>query len=112
MKNTRASIIKKAFLLPKGSSERRKILSSLKKTGGKWKKDPKVGKTYLIGYRSQKWVSTFLGWEIKGGEPYMRWKDAPSEELKPEYMEWEAYIYDGMVVVGSSADPLFVYGEA
>ena len=104
----RSALIKLASTLPKGSKERIAILASVKKTGGKWKAYPLVGQTYTVGYRSSRWLSTFLGWKLEGGEPYMMWKDAPSENY-PEGLEWKAYISDGVVVVGSSADPLIIY---
>lgn len=89
------------------SSRLREILASegLKVAASRWKKSPTVGKTYTIGYRTQRWISTFLGWELQGGEPYMKWKDEDGTT-------WEAYIFDGFVAVGSSADPLLVLSEA
>ena len=85
----------------------REIMASegLKIAGNRWKKSPVVGKTYTIGYRAQRWASTFLGWELQGGEPHMKWEDADGTT-------WEAYIFDGFVAVGSSADPLLVISEA
>lgn len=109
MLNTRTdrnSLIRKASSLPAGSPEKREILSTLKEA--KWAREPVVGNKYLIGYRSVKWESVFVGWKLENGEPYMMWKDAPSES-QPQGMEWEAYIFDGKVSVGSSADPLIVY---
>jgi hypothetical protein len=75
------------------------------KTDESWKVFPKVGKSYRLGYRTQTFEASFKGWTIENGEPYMNWVDLKSGD------EWSAYIYDGVVSVGSSADPLKVYGE-
>ncbi len=69
-----------------------------------WKVDPKPGGTYILRYRNQTWNSTFKGWTLEGGEPRMHWVDTDG-------MDWEAYLYDGRVSVGTSADPLNVLGK-
>ena len=66
--------------------------------------DCKVGSTYTVGYRSDKWDATFEGWEIKNNLPRMKWTDE-------EVGEWDAYMFEGKMSVGSSADPLIIYAE-
>jgi len=115
MKTTRQEMIRTASGLPKGSGERRQILSNLKKA--RWKVEPKAGQDYEIGYRTNRWISTFLGWVLKGGKPHMKWKDveAAGDTTDPAGgagMEWEAYLFEGRVVVGSSADTLIIFQKA
>ena len=91
----------------------RKILASegllpkaaFDKKAATWKVDPKPGSSYLLGYRNNTWTSTFKGWALEGGEPRMLWED-------PDGMAWEAYLYNGVVSVGTSADTLKVFGKA
>lgn len=90
----------------------RKILSSegiLKSSAAAWKYEPVVGQSYTIGYRGHRWISKFVGWTIEGGTPYMNWEDEKPGETSPP---WQAYIFEGRVVVGSSADPLLVLSKA
>jgi hypothetical protein len=75
------------------------------KSDESWKVVPKVGKSYRLGYRTQTFEASFKGWTIENGEPYMNWADLKNGD------EWSAYIYDGVVSVGSSADPLLIHGE-
>ena len=85
----------------------RDILASeglVQKRASAWKVYPKIGKTYMLATRSNSWPATFLGWGISNGEPEMKWQDADG-------MTWEAYIYDGVVSVGSGALRLQIKGE-
>jgi len=63
-----------------------------------------TGGTYILSYRNQTWNSTFKGWTLDGGEPSMNWVDTDGRS-------WEAYLYRGVVSVGTSADPLSVLGK-
>ena len=66
--------------------------------------DLKKGKIYLMGYKNHQWKSIFLGWKIDLNGPKMNFKD---EKIG----KWEAYMSDGIMCVGSSADKLIVYKE-
>ena len=70
-----------------------------------WSKVPKVGSIYKVGYGRHVWESRFEGWTIENNEPYMNWTDMKNGD------PWSAYIYDGVVSVGSSANPLLIHGE-
>jgi len=83
-----------------------KVSTHSKKAKAKWAVDPKKGETYEIGMPRYVFVSEFLGWVIENGEPRMKWKDVEDGG------EWEAYLYDGVVSIGSSAHPLSVFGKA
>lgn len=69
--------------------------------------DLKIGKTYSMGYRSSKFEATFLGWSVVSGAPEMSF----SEPGEGRAEEWRAYMFHGVMCVGSSADPLKIYGE-
>ena len=81
--------------------------SSSTRVAGNWHTkhgEPTVGNSYLVGDRmTNATLSIFRGWVLEGGSPKMRWEDAD------DGMEWEAYIYLGEVVFGSSADPLLIW---
>ena len=71
--------------------------------------DCKHGYKYELGYRTHRWTSTFLGWHIYNpgsGEdaPRMQWTDDNGSE-------WEAYMFEGKMSVGTSADPLIIYAD-
>lgn len=76
--------------------------------------DCKPGKTYRLGYRSHTWTSTFVKWSLDHNGPRMHFKDVPDNGPGEEHeggMEWEAYMYNGFMAVGSSADKLLVFEE-
>ena len=66
--------------------------------------DVEVGKTYDLGYRTARFTAKFNGWFIERG-PRMKWESADDGE-------WEAYMFEGTMVLGSSADKLLIFGEA
>ncbi len=116
----RASLIRLASSLPAGDETRKAILAGLKKAeedvndlhkeafnkkAASWKVDPKPGNSYTLGSRNHTWKSTFKGWALEGGEPHMHWVDEDGTV-------WEAYLYNGVVSVGSSADTLKILGKA
>ena len=115
----RSALIKLASTLPSVSPERKAILAGLQKVASEgllpkeafdkkaasWKVNPKPGNSYTLGSRNHTWKSTFKGWALEGGEPSMHWVDEDGTV-------WEAYLYNGVVSVGSSADPLKVLGKA
>ena len=69
--------------------------------------DCEPGKTYTVGYRSNTWDATFEGWYIdnKDDKPRMKWSD-------DEVGEWDAYMFEGRMCVGSSADELKIISRA
>lgn len=67
--------------------------------------DVVVGQTYATGYRNMTWVSTFLGWECDASGPKMKWR------AEDDGSEWEAYMFESKMCVGSSADPLVIFEE-
>lgn len=76
--------------------------------------DVQSGTDYIVGYRSHRWSSRFVRWEIDSHSwsdtpaPRMLWRDHETGEPG----EWEAYMHKGAMCVGSSADRLKVYGLA
>jgi|LWDU01.1.fsa_nt_gi hypothetical protein len=74
--------------------------------------DMEVGKSYKVGYKgrmspSHEWVATFQGWETETDGPRMNWVDVDERATK-----WQAYMFQGKMSIGSSADPLIIHGEA
>lgn len=67
--------------------------------------DCKTGMKYTVGYRNNTWDATFIGWEIKDEKPRMKWED-------DEIGEWDAYMFEGRMCVGSSADELKIISRA
>ena len=68
--------------------------------------DAKAGKTYNLGYRRDvRFTAKFIGWELTDSGPIMKWENANG-------MQWEAYMFAGTMVIGSSADKLLIFGEA
>lgn len=67
--------------------------------------DVQVGKTYTLGYRNNRWSSNFLAWESdpQTGAPVMTWMDAEHPD------GWQAYMFRGVMVVGTSADQLLIF---
>lgn len=68
--------------------------------------DVEVGKSYDLGYRRDvRFTAKFNGWELTDGGPRMKWENADGTQ-------WEAYMFQGTMVLGSSADKLLIFGEA
>jgi len=62
----------------------------------------KVGKTYNVGYRNSTEPCIFKGWKIDAGGPNMIWESVDGSG------QWEAYMYNGYMAVGSSADKIVI----
>jgi len=75
--------------------------------------DCEPNKLYKVGYGRHQWESEFVEWRLdkssytKHAIPCMIWKE--QEGVKA--LEWEAYMFEGKMCVGSSSDTLIVYGE-
>ncbi len=63
--------------------------------------DVKPNRIYMVGGSASK----FLGWGLRSG-PRMTWEDTTYGD------EWQAYMFEGRMVFGSSAQPLWISGEA
>lgn len=66
--------------------------------------DCEPGKTYTVGYRGNNWNARFEEWFIEDNGPRMKWTDK-------EGGSWEAYMFNGRMCVGSSADELKIIAE-
>ena len=62
----------------------------------------KVGDLATLGYRTHRFDSIFAGWSLDGGAPRAKFVDADGTE-------WDAYMFEGRMCVGSSADELKVH---
>lgn len=63
--------------------------------------DVKPNRSYYVGGSN----SRFLGWSLGPNGPRMTWEDVDGDE-------WVAYMFEGRMVFGSSAQPLWIAGEA
>ena len=66
----------------------------------------RLGKTYRVGYGGNTTPCKFLGWKIDGNNVTMLFKDVKDGD------SWSAYMHNGVMVVGSSANELEIDGEA
>jgi hypothetical protein len=64
--------------------------------------DLKPGEVATVGYRHHRWQSTFVGWVLEDGVPRAQFRDNDRDTV------WEAYLFEGRICVGSSADTLIV----
>ena len=85
--------------------EEKQRLMSEARQGQVFLEDVEVGKSYNLGYRQTTFTSTFNGWICDDNGPRMMWED-------DEAGNWEAYMFQGYMAVGSSADKLEIFGEA
>lgn len=64
-----------------------------------------VEHTYLVGYRRHEFEAKFKGWVSRADKtPRMKWADKDGTT-------WEAYMFNGVMSVGTSADPLMIFKE-